>query len=158
RAVTEKIVAARLAFPVLDAMAGRFELFSATKRINSADRFDECEFVVERDLNLEPLDSARILLQLPRFNRLELIARHWRPAREVGWQQIFRARNKFVAVPKTNRVAEPGMRAVHVLMFLPDVDASYARPIIVDEVRLLRQVDELVRIGLEQPSRIANRL
>ncbi len=50
------------------------------------------------------------------------------------------------------------MRAVHVLVFLADVDASYPRPVIVDEVRLLRQVDELVRVGLEQPSRITGRL
>src|SRR5215510_840360 len=50
------------------------------------------------------------------------------------------------------------MRAVHVLVLLTDVDASYPRPVIVDHVRLLRQVDEFVRIGLEQPPRIAWRL
>src|SRR5262245_22660654 len=50
------------------------------------------------------------------------------------------------------------MRAIHVLVLLTDIDASYPRPVIVDHVRLLRQVDELVRVGLEQPTRIAWRL
>ena len=50
------------------------------------------------------------------------------------------------------------MRAVNILAFLSDVDASYARTVIVDEVRLLRQIHELMRVGLEQPSRIADRL
>src|SRR5206468_360102 len=59
---------------------------------------------------------------------------------------------------KTNRVAVPGMRAIYVLVLLTDVNAPYPRPIVVDHVRLLRQVDELVRIGLEQPPRIAWRL
>src|SRR5262249_43553619 len=83
-AVLEKVVAARLAFPVLHAMAGRFEFLRATKRIDGVDRFDERVLVVERDLNLEPLDVVRVLFQLPCFDRLELIARHRRPAREVG--------------------------------------------------------------------------
>src|SRR5205823_7329717 len=109
RAVAEKVVAARLAFPVLDSMAGRFEFLCAAKRVDGADGLDERELVVERDLNLEPLDAARVLLQLPCFDRLELIARHRRPAREVGRQQIPRAGDQLVAVPKTNRVAVPGM-------------------------------------------------
>ena len=88
----------------------------------------------------------------------ELIARHRRPAREVGRQQILRVRDELVAVPEPDRVAVPGMRAVHVLVLLTDVDASYPRPVIVDHVRLVRQVDELVRVGLEQPPRIAGRL
>ena len=50
------------------------------------------------------------------------------------------------------------MRTVHVLVFLTEVDTSYPRPVIVDHVRLVRQIDELVRVGLEQPSRIARRL
>src|SRR5262249_56810169 len=50
------------------------------------------------------------------------------------------------------------MRAVHVLVLLTDVDAPYPRPIIVNEVRFLRQIDEFVRIGLEQPPRITGRL
>src|SRR2546422_11273795 len=47
------------------------------------------------------------------------------------------------------------MRAVHVLVLLTDIDASDSRTEIVDHVRLLRQVDELVRVRLEQPPRIA---
>src|SRR3989442_13913875 len=50
------------------------------------------------------------------------------------------------------------MRAVHVLVLLTDIDASDSRTVIVDHVRLLRQVDELVRVRLEQPPRIAWRL
>src|SRR5262249_43732582 len=145
-------------FPVLDTMAGRFEFLRATKRVDGADGFDEGVLIVERDLHFEPLDAARVLFQLPCFDRLELIARHRRPAREVGRKQILRAGDELVAVPETIRVAVPGMRAVYVLVFLSDVDTPYPRPVIVDEVRLLRQVDELVRVGLEQPSRIADRL
>src|SRR6266481_8591518 len=50
------------------------------------------------------------------------------------------------------------MRAVHVLVLLADIDAPDSRTVIVDHVRLLRQVDELVGVRLEQPSRIAWRL
>src|SRR5262249_56872583 len=38
-AVLQKVVAARLTFPVLDAMAGGFEFLRATKRVDRADRF-----------------------------------------------------------------------------------------------------------------------
>src|SRR5438128_4829409 len=47
------------------------------------------------------------------------------------------------------------MRAVYVLVLLADIDAPDSRTEIVDHVRLLRQVDELVRVRLEQPPRIA---
>src|SRR5262249_44632505 len=50
------------------------------------------------------------------------------------------------------------MRAVHILVFLADVDASYAGPVVINEIGLLRQVDELMRVGLEQPPRITWRL
>src|SRR2546423_5928770 len=50
------------------------------------------------------------------------------------------------------------MRAVHVLVLLADIDAPDSRTEIVDHVRLLRQVDELVRVRLEQPPRIAWRV
>src|SRR5262249_54364669 len=50
------------------------------------------------------------------------------------------------------------MGPVFILVLLADIDASYSRPVIVDHVRLLRQVDELVRVGFKQPSRIAYRL
>ena len=131
---------------------------AATKRVDGADRLDERVAIVERDLHLEPLDAAGILLELPRFDRLELIARHRRPAREVGRQQILRVRDELVAVPESDRVAEPGVRAVDVLVLLADVDAADSRAEIVDQVRLLRQIDELVRVRLEQPARIADRL
>src|SRR5262245_63099880 len=47
------------------------------------------------------------------------------------------------------------MRAIHVLVLLTNIDASDPRTVVVDHVRLLRQVDELVRVRLEQPPRIA---
>src|SRR5438094_7056448 len=119
---------------MLNAMAGCFEFLRATKRIHRTDGFDERVLVVKRDLNLKPLDAARILLQFPYFHGLELIARHRRPAREIGRQQILRTRDELVAVPETNRVTEPGMRSVHVLVFLTDVDTSYSWPVIIDEV------------------------
>ncbi len=72
RAVAEEVVAARLAFPVLDAMAGRFEFLRAAKRVDGADGFDERVLVVERDLDLEPLDAARVLLQLPWSRRTRI--------------------------------------------------------------------------------------
>jgi hypothetical protein len=43
-------------------------------------------------------------------------------------------------------------------VILVDVDAADAGAEVVDQVRLLRQVDELVRVRLEQPARIAGRL
>ena len=66
--------------------------------------------------------------------------------------------HELVAVPEADRVAVPGMRAVNVVVLLTDTDATDTRTEIVDQVRLLRQVDELVRIRLEQEARKARRL
>src|SRR4030095_8202771 len=97
-----------------------------------ADRLDEAVSIVERDLHLEPLDAAGVSLELPRLDRLELIARHGRPAREVGGQEIFRVGGELVAIPEADRVAVPRVSAVHVLVLLADVDAAYPGPEIVD--------------------------
>ena len=67
-------------------------------------------------------------------------------------------RDEPVAVPESDGVAVPGVRAVHVLVLLADVDAADRRPEVVDQVRLVRQVDELVRVRLEQKPRIPGRL
>jgi hypothetical protein len=109
-------------------MAGRFELLAAAERVDGVHGFDEGVAIVEGDLHFEPLDVAGILLELPRLDRLELIARHRRPACEVGGQQILRVRDEFVAVPESDRVAVPGVRAVDVLVFLADVDAADPGP------------------------------
>ena len=53
-------------------MAGCFEFLGATKCVDGADRFNKCVLVVERDLNLEPFDAVRVLLQLqPATGRLD---------------------------------------------------------------------------------------
>src|SRR5215204_2459763 len=120
-------------------MAGRLELLPAAERVNGADGSDERVAIVEGDLYLEPFDAAGVLLELPRFDRFELIARHRRPPREVGGQQVLRVRDEPVAVPESDRVPEPRMRAEHVLVLLADVDAADRRPEVVDQVRLVRQ-------------------
>src|SRR5262249_28774736 len=43
------------------------------------------------------------------------------------------------------------------LVLLTDVDATYARAVIVDEVGFLGQIDELMGVGLQQPTRISRR-
>src|SRR5688572_8247252 len=139
-------------------MARRFQLHRATKRVDGTDRVNERVPVVEGDLDLKPFDTARVLLQLPYFDRLKLIARHRRPACEVGRQQVLRRRDKLAAVPEADRVAVPGMCAVDVAVLLTDINTPYARPVIVDHVRLIRQVDELVRVRLKQPARVTWRL
>src|SRR5215211_6779495 len=126
-------------------MAGRLELLAAAERVDG-------------DLYLEPFDVARVLLELPRFDRFELIAGHRRPPREVGGQQVLRVRDEPIAIPEPDRVPEPGMRAEHVLVLLADVNAADRRSEVVDQVRLVWQVDELVRVRLEQPARIPDRL
>src|SRR5262245_11443488 len=55
RAFVEDVVVARLALPVLDTMAGRFELLAAAECIDGAHWFGERVPIVERDLHLEPL-------------------------------------------------------------------------------------------------------
>src|SRR5687768_14283160 len=109
---------------MLDAMAGRLELLRATERIHGAHGPDEGVAIVEGDLHFQPLDVIWVPLQLPRLDRLELIARHRRPAREVGRQQVLRVRDESVAVPESDRVAVPRVRTEHVLVFLTDVDAA----------------------------------
>src|SRR5687767_804713 len=107
-------------------MAGFLEIRAATEGVDGADGFDEGVSIVEGDLHLEPLDAARILLHLPRLDRFELIARHRRPAGEIGRQQVLRVRDKFLTVPEPNRVAKPRVRTVDVLVLLADVDAADA--------------------------------
>src|SRR5688572_33146979 len=118
-------------------MASGLELLPAAEGVDGAHRPDEGVPIVEGDLHLEPLDAVRILLELPRFDRLELIARHRRPAREVGRQQVLRVRDELCAVPESDRVSVPGVRAEYVLVLLADVDAANRRPEVVDQERLM---------------------
>src|SRR6185503_21234718 len=62
RAFVEDVVVAGLALPVLDAMAGCFEILTAAERVDGIDRFDERVAIVKGHLHFEPLDITGILL------------------------------------------------------------------------------------------------
>src|SRR5690554_7131924 len=71
---------------------------TATTEIYTLSLHDALPIFVERDLHLEPLDAARILLELPDLHGLELIARHRRPAREVRDRKSTRLNSSHVRI------------------------------------------------------------
>src|SRR5688572_142394 len=63
-ALVEDVVVARLALPVLNAVAGCLEFLCPPERVDRAHRLDERVTIVEGDLYLEPFDIVGIALQL----------------------------------------------------------------------------------------------
>ena len=156
--IVEVALARLIALPMVHTVVGLDELGRVPERVHDVHGLHERVLVVERRLHLEPLDAAGVFLQLPDLDGLELVAGHRRPAREIGGVEVLRVQDELVAVPESDRVAVPGVRAVQVAVLLAEQHAPDRRPEVVDQVRLLRQVDELVRVGLEQEPRQAGRL
>ena len=66
--------------------------------------------------------------------------------------------DELAAVPEADRVAVPGVRAVHVLVLLADVDAADAGPKSLIRYDSCGRLMNSCEYGLEQPPRIARRL